>query len=341
MTVIGNAAYGTSIVCANAFLPGLAREDPEIQAAHKLAQRAGEHDVDDEELELAQSRASLDDEARRLLPAVIPDRLESAIHSISTTDLADPPLSPGPMAHYTSLLSLNISRISSVGTALGFLSGVSVLALLIIPVTLMGGTTSSLRVAVGVSAMWWAIFTIPAWLGLPGGNAADKVNTTESGLAQGWKRVGVMIRPSEVRKLPNLFIFLFAWIFLSDGTLPSPTKPFRNDAHYETGFHTTTYTAILYASSTLRMGPSKIIIIGVLVQLAAVISSVLAPRVQRRLHLSNQKLLLWVVVLAEIIPIYACIGLVLPFGGLRTEGEMYVAATWFGLVRINSSYSAG
>ena len=80
------------------------------------------------------------------------------------------------------------------------------------------------------------------------------------------------------------------------------------------------------------MSPSKIIIIGVLVQLAAVISSILAPKVQKRLAISNQKLLLWVILLAEIIPIYACIGLILPFGGLRTEGEMYVAATWFGLV---------
>lgn len=80
------------------------------------------------------------------------------------------------------------------------------------------------------------------------------------------------------------------------------------------------------------MSPSKIIIIGVLVQLAAVISSILAPKVQMKLAISNQRLLLWVILLAEIIPIYACIGLVLPFGGLRTEGEMYVAATWFGLV---------
>ena len=82
------------------------------------------------------------------------------------------------------------------------------------------------------------------------------------------------------------------------------------------------------------MTPPKIILIGVLVQLAAVISSVLAPKVQKRLAISNQKLLLWVILLAEIIPIYACIGLILPFGGLRTEGEMYVAATWFGLVSL-------
>jgi UMF1 family MFS transporter len=84
------------------------------------------------------------------------------------------------------------------------------------------------------------------------------------------------------------------------------------------------------------MGPSKIILIGVLVQLAAVISSILAPRIQKKLLLSNQKLLLWVVLLAEIIPVYACLGLILPFGGLRTEGEMYVAATWFGLVSFRS-----
>jgi UMF1 family MFS transporter len=80
------------------------------------------------------------------------------------------------------------------------------------------------------------------------------------------------------------------------------------------------------------MSPPKIILIGVLVQLAAVISSILAPKLQHKLAISNQKLLLWVILLAEIIPIYACIGLILPFGGLRAEGEMYVAATWFGFV---------
>lgn len=225
--MIGNAAYGTSIVCANAFLPGLAREDPEVQVAHKVVQRVEDHTADDDELELAQSRASVDDEARRLLPPVIPDRVGEAITSISTTDLAEPhtPIRPGPAAHYTSLLSLTTSRISSIGTALGFFSGVSVLALLIVPVTLMGGTTSSLRVAVGVSAIWWGVFTIPAWRGLPAGEPSDKLSAAEGGLARGWKRVGSMIRPGEIRSLPNLFTFLLAWIFLSDGSSFPPTPP--------------------------------------------------------------------------------------------------------------------
>jgi UMF1 family MFS transporter len=89
-------------------------------------------------------------------------------------------------------------------------------------VTLMGGRTSSLRVAVGVSAIWWAVFTIPAWRGLPGGlNTVDQHRSTgASSLAHGWKRVAKMIKPSEIKSLPNLFTFLLAWIFLSDGMSP-------------------------------------------------------------------------------------------------------------------------
>lgn len=103
------------------------------------------------------------------------------------------------------------------------------------------------------------------------------------------------------------------------------------------GFHTTTYTAILYASSTLGMSAGKIILVGILVQLSAVVSSIFAPRLQERLAYSNHRLLLGLVLAGEIIPVYACLGLILPFGGLRTEGEMYVAAVWFGLVRLSYS----
>ena len=112
--------------------------------------------------------------------------------------------------------------------------------------------------------------------------------------------------------------------------LESPHRSQASDP--PTGFHTTTYTAILYASSTLHLSATKIIVIGLLTQLAAVFSSVLAPRIQHRATYSNSRLLLFIVILAPILPIYACLGLILPFGGLRTEGEMYVAGIWFGMV---------
>lgn len=98
------------------------------------------------------------------------------------------------------------------------------------------------------------------------------------------------------------------------------------------GFHTTTYTAIVFASSTLHMSASKIIIVGILTQLAAAISSVFAPRLQKRFAKSNLRLLVYIVLAGQVLPLYCCFGLVLPFGGLRTEWEMYLAATWFGMV---------
>jgi UMF1 family MFS transporter len=163
-----------------------------------------------------------EDEGQRLLPSPIPEGIAPIVSAISTADLADMPsnTTSNGQAEYNALLSTTISRISSIGTALGFFSGVSVLALLIIPVTLMGGTTSSLRLAVGVSAIWWALFTIPAWRGLPGGIQGQSERTLSGvSLAQGWRRVGNMIKTSEIKQLPNLFTFLLAWIFLSDGKI--------------------------------------------------------------------------------------------------------------------------
>jgi UMF1 family MFS transporter len=118
-----------------------------------------------------------------------------------------------------------MSRLSSTGVALGFLSGVSVLTLLVIPVTVMHGTTASLRLAIGLSGAWWAVFTVPSWLGLPSGPKEPIQGRAGEWLSTAWKRVGGMIKPREIRALPNLFTFLLAWIFLSDGERSSPVCP--------------------------------------------------------------------------------------------------------------------
>jgi UMF1 family MFS transporter len=82
------------------------------------------------------------------------------------------------------------------------------------------------------------------------------------------------------------------------------------------------------------MGASQVVLIGLLMQLCAVVSSITAPRVQRRCGFSNLGLLVILVLLAQILPLYACLGLILPYGGLRTPAEMYVAAAWFGTVSL-------
>ncbi|WOO84927.1 Autophagy-related protein 22 [Vanrija pseudolonga] len=286
ITIVGNFTYGASIVCANAFLPGLAREDPTVAAA----------------------KAALD--------GVSNGNGEGGVDAPPDTPAGeeDAPLlddSGAATAKYAALFSATTARLSSTGVAIGFFSGVAMLALLAIPVAAGGGSTRSLSLAVGLSGLWWGVWTVPAGLGLPSG---PKERAPRHWLRAAWVHVGSMIRPSEMKTLPNLFTYLLAWVFLSDG------------------FHTTTYTAILYASSTLHMSAAKVIVIGLLVQLFAVVSSILAPRVQARLGLSNLYFLIYVVVGAQVLPLYACAGLVLPFGGLRTEAEMYVAAAWFGFV---------
>ncbi|ORX39183.1 autophagy-type protein 22 [Kockovaella imperatae] len=284
LTVVGNTGYGTSIVCANAFLPSLARG---------VARDDGRENAAETE-------------------SLLPDPINDAILSTSAADLAAAEVSVPRLP-----ISLATSRISSLGVAIGCFTSFAVLALLTIPVTVGQGSVKSLSLAIGISGTWWAVFTLPAWIGLPGRPTEDDVqNTTQTGrwLSIAWRRVGNMIRWREVKRLPNLYFLLFAWVFLADG------------------FHTTTYTAILYASSSLRMSPSQIIIIGLAVQFFAVISSVLAPRFQKRIGYSNLRLLIVIVILAQILPLYACLGLLIPYGGLRSPAEMYVAAAWFGFL---------
>lgn len=61
---------------------------------------------------------------------------------------------------YDLVLSNTISNLSSKGISIGFTAGILCLFVSLIPVTIRNGDTTSLRWAVGSSAIWWAIFTI-------------------------------------------------------------------------------------------------------------------------------------------------------------------------------------
>lgn len=52
------------------------------------------------------------------------------------------------------------SKISARGIALGYLAGILCLVVTIVPVTLMKGSTWSLRLANGLSGIWWGVFSI-------------------------------------------------------------------------------------------------------------------------------------------------------------------------------------
>ena len=102
LTMCGNVAFGAGMVCLNAYLPALAREE------HGATSTGGE--ADDESAAIA--------------------RLTSTI--------------------------------SSRGIAAGYAAGISLLLMLLVPVTLLEGSLFSLRLSIAITGAWWLAFSVPA-----------------------------------------------------------------------------------------------------------------------------------------------------------------------------------
>ncbi|RDX45939.1 MFS general substrate transporter [Lentinus brumalis] len=323
LAIFANVGFGASIVALNAYIPTLAHSSQEVVAARA------------ELVQLQHANPS-------------PPAYE---HTDDATE-ADAPLLGRPETHesdpaviaakekHDKLLSATTSRISSQGIALGYAAGIVMLLLALIPVRAMKGSTDALRLAVGLSGIWWALFSLPAAAWLPGASAMTHAGAVavEEGevpvsrepeadwsmareIVRAWKRLGQMLRWREIKRLRNTFVYLAAWFLLSDG------------------FTTITSTALLFAKTTLHMPASSLIIIGALTPTAGIIGSLAWPAIQRRLGWSNLRVLVVLVVMASAIPAYGCLGFLpvfqrssVKFGGLTTPGEMYVLAVYFGSV---------
>lgn len=221
LTVIANVSFGVSIVCLNSYLPQLARADSGVKAAYSRLQsiRDGEQDLHEQGDE-DDAVSNLDAEAQTLLSQ--PQTAESP------TRIDDSDSAP---ESYTKLVSRATSRISSKGIAIGYSAGIALLLLLLVPVTLLKGSTFALRLSISLTGVWWLVFTIPAALWLPGRSSSDVTDTVRSGqstagqIAEAWRRLALMLRPSEIRELKNTFWFLLAWFILSDGALSLLLNP--------------------------------------------------------------------------------------------------------------------
>jgi len=194
-----------------------------------------------------------------------------------------------------------------------------------------------------LSGIWWAVFTIPAAIWLPGPGAyrrgvqhltpnsihdvpggavnyveVDKEWSFWKEIIAAWIRLGNMLRWTEIKKLGNTFKYLAAWFLLSDG------------------FTTISSTAILFGKTTLHMSPSALILVGVLTPAFGILGSLAWPFLQRRFAWTNLQVLVLIVILASMIPAYGCLGFFFRgrtrFGGLTTQEEMFGLAVYFGLV---------
>lgn len=201
----------------NAYLPSLARASPEVvQARINLGdpsfpstQHAGLSDADDE-------------------PAL-------ASESLTAPLLILPTLSKDAQESIDSAFSRATSRISSIGVASGYVAGIVLLLLALIPVSMLHGSSFSLRLAIGLSGIWWAIFSVPAAIWLPSGMPDELLQDAMNGktcdewsigseILAAWKRLGMMLHWRNIKRLRHTFRYLAAWFLLSDG--PSPFRPF-------------------------------------------------------------------------------------------------------------------
>ncbi|KAF7290592.1 Autophagy-related protein [Mycena indigotica] len=296
LACIANVGFGASIVAMNSYLPSLAKDAPEVVAVM-------------DELQDAPGDSSSHESENPDAPLIAPTAERTALQ-----------------ARYENELSRATSRISSLGVAIGYGAGICLLALALIPVIKLKGTTFSLRLAIGSSGIWWALFTIPAALWLPGASSIDEPSPKDWSfrheIVAAWKRLGGMLHPREIAKLRNTFKYLAAWFLLSDG------------------FTTITSTAVLFGKTTLHMQPSALIVIGVLTPLAGIGGSLMWPFLQRSFGWSNLRVLTTLVMLASVVPAYGCLGFLplfhgedkVRFGGLTSPEEMFVLALYFGSI---------
>lgn len=131
LAVFANVGFGASVVAMNAYLPSLARISPEVILLLEELENAPDSVVIDNE-----DSANITSE-EPLLPSSSPNETTQGVRK-----------------QYDIALSNAISRISSLGIALGYSAGIILLILALIPVTNLHGSTFSLRLAIGLSGIW-------------------------------------------------------------------------------------------------------------------------------------------------------------------------------------------
>lgn len=319
LAIVSNTSFGASYVLLNSFLPVLVRHHPDAQSPDRVK------DLDSlsalptaparASAEASTSRASADDADDRagaeaaLLPR--PTEAVVAIERAFDDDAA---------------VQMKVSaRISSNGTGIGYLAGIIVQLLAVaIVVVFRQNNLLAIKLALFLIGAWWAVFTIPSaiWLrprpGPPlkltgGGKRASFLTYA----AHGWKSLGKTAL--RARRLKDMLLFLGAWFLLSDSIA------------------TVSGTAILFAKTTLHMGPASLAMINVVVMTFGVIGAFFWGTAAQWMGMSPGKTILVCLLIFELIPLYACLAYIpairrLGFLGLQQPWEVYPIGCVYGLV---------
>ncbi|KAH3674845.1 hypothetical protein WICMUC_003048 [Wickerhamomyces mucosus] len=209
-----------------------------------------------------------------------------------------------------------ITKISGVGAASGYISALIVQILSMLIVLKTGSSTSSIQYAIFFVGVWWLVFQIPLTYLLksrPGPPLS--INKNEHYFVQyikyGWKALFASIKHAS--NLRDVLIYLFGWFIISDSVT------------------TMNSAAILFAKTELQMTTPKLVIIGILSVISAILGSIIIPQLQSYYKVSPKTSLIAIIVWASIIPFYGILGFFFKQIGLKHVFEMYILAIWYGV----------
>lgn len=252
-------------------------------------------------------------------------------------------------ARHSAVVSKATASISATGIGMGYLAGIIALVLALVPVMKLHGSTWALRIAIGGSGVWWALFTIrerlvhlsnvPLTPAQPRPIGFLRPLPPPSPTPSARARAGRASAGCCSSTASSATRFGTSWPGSSCPTVSSLVH-FTSEAHpTEQAFTTITATAVIFGKTELNMPPTALTMIGILVPAAGVAGALLWPRLQQSVPFlnaakvgpkGNLRTLTLLVVIAWLVPLYGCLGFVVGFGGLTTWAEMYFLAVYFG-----------
>ncbi|PKY48916.1 hypothetical protein RhiirA4_526349 [Rhizophagus irregularis] len=296
LTIIGNVSFGAAFVCFNGFLPVIVRNHSDVR---KISNEIKNYIIDknkthEHDTQIEDDESTLED--RSLLSSKDPILINLKENLLKTKDRIS-------------------AHISARGFASGYFGGIILLIICLLISFLLRSTIYSLQIGVFLSGIWWFLFSlfVGKWLQPRPGpplflNEESKIRWINY-VTFSWRRLWISIL--QVKKLEMTFRFLIVWILVSDSCT------------------TILSVALLFAKTTLNIKTPGLITLTLIAPISALISTLLFPYF---IKLSVKKTTILLLFMLLFIPIYGCLGLILPFGGLRSSGELYFMAVWFGFV---------
>lgn len=194
------------------------------------------------------------------------------------------------------------SRISARGSSSGAAVGVAIVIVATTLIDKADNTTFSIQASLAGTSLLLALLTgvgISAMrgLGLDGSNLSSGP-TSQARSSHLWMSVGSVLRPRNIRQLPDIFRFLVSWMIVGDcvSSLPSSTHPKLTAAV----LHILPSTFMVFIISKLGASPSEAVSTTILILLIGVVFVFCLPPVQRQFQISNKAVIVWSVALAAI-----------------------------------------